>query len=377
MLKKKNVLIISPAGRVYNHDCVEWYPKPFSTIKSDYFNIGDMVVHDSTLKLIDYNSVEGVVIERIDDELIEWYKTFDYILIRASNFIHNEMNWLHGLEVIEKINLPVYVVGVGAQSAGGSTYKLNDHNLNFWKEVSNRSQSIGVRGEFTAELLENNGIKNVEIVGCPTIFRTRNKELQIKLPNNIKNIAFSIRREADSTYTPNIMEYLNTQRNLLLSSIENYNTTITIHGEPEEKSFYYHDLKAQAIATIKFIDEGWWTKETKDKMKEIYLNQLFFFLKVEDYDEFIITQDLAIGYRVHGILPALANGVAGFLFTYDSRSGELAKTHKIPSISTNNTPLNLADLIERIDFTEFNSNYQTGYEKMKSFLTQNNIDNKM
>lgn len=377
-MSKHNILVISPAGRVYNHDCVEWYPEPFSEIKSKYFNIGDMVVHDSTLKIIDFNSVEGVVIERLDEGLIEWYKTFDYILIRASNFIHNEMNWIHGLEVIKRVNLPVYVIGVGAQSASAQHYQLNNHNLNFWKEVSSRCNMIGVRGEFTANLLEFNGIKNVEIVGCPTIFRTRKNDLEIKNPFDVKKIAFSVRREVDHTYTENVNRYHDIQRRLLISAAKMYDTTITTHGEPEEKAFFYHDRIQQQVAKNRFINEKWWTPDTEESMEMLYRRNLFFFLKVEDYDEFIRTQDIAIGYRVHGVLPALANGVPGFLFTYDSRSGELAKTHKIPSMPSEDAlEKSLDEILMTVDYSEFNNFYPIAYNRMKSFLLSNGLSTRM
>ncbi len=38
----------------------------------------------------------------------------------------------------------------------------------------------------------------------------------------------------------------------------------------------------------------------------------------------------AVGYRVHGVLPAVAQGAPGVLVAYDTRSQELAETLKIP-----------------------------------------------
>ena len=165
----KKILVLSPAGRVYQHDRVEWFPQPFSRIKTHYFNIGDMVVHDATLQLLQFSEVEGMVIERIDERLIDWYKTFDAIVVRASNFIHNQMDWLHALTIIDRLQLPVYAIGVGAQASGRGSYTLNEHNLRFWKTVAERSTVIGVRGEFSAEQLARNGITNTPIVGCPTM----------------------------------------------------------------------------------------------------------------------------------------------------------------------------------------------------------------
>ena len=326
MSRKKKVLVISPAGRLYAHDRVEWYPHPFSRIKQEYFNIGDMVVYDSTLKLLDFSVVEGMVIDRLLEGHIEYYKTFDYIILRASNFIHNQMDWQQAINILERLHLPVFAVGVGAQSSGGGSYLLNEHNLRFWSIISERSEIIGVRGEFTADVLAKNGIKNVEVVGCPSIFRTRNRGLRLKAPKHIEKVAFSIRREVDATYASDIHKYLSLQRDLMLNFSRRFDVRVTIHGEPEEKAFYYKDLDAMKHAEATFMGEGWWSEQTRQEMDELYRNRLFFFLKVEDYDEFIKTQDFAVGYRVHGVLPGLANGVPGLLIKYDTRSGELAKT---------------------------------------------------
>ncbi len=88
----------------------------------------------------------------------------------------------------------------------------------FWQIVGDRCASIGVRGAFSAETLRRNGIGNVEVVGCPSIFRTRNRDLAIRVPDqrDIRKVAFSLRREADKSYTADPEAYLRNQREALL-----------------------------------------------------------------------------------------------------------------------------------------------------------------
>lgn len=376
--KKKRVLVISPAGRIYKHDHVEWYAHPFSRIKSTYFNIGDMVVYDSTLKLLDFDVAEGMVIDHLSERNLNYYKSFDYVIVRASNFIHNDMNWEQAVPILEQLDLPVYAVGVGAQAAvGGGTYQLNEPNLRFWKLISERSAVIGVRGQFSAEVLAANGIQNVEVVGCPTIFRTRKRDLHIQKPERLHKVAFSIRREVDATYAADTGRYLALQRNLLLNFARRFDVRVTIHGEPEEKAYYYHDLDAMRQAELRFLHDRWWSPECRDEMDQLYRDRLFFFLKVEDYDEFIRTQDFAVGYRVHGVLPALANGVAGLLITYDTRSGELAKTHHIPAMAVEDSEVDVQRLLQEVDFSEFNRHYPERYDIMRAALEKNGLAHRM
>lgn len=371
------LLVLSPAGRIYGHNNVEWFPESFHQILTSYFNIGDMVVFDSTLKMLSYSYAEGLVIDNVTEEMIDHYKTFDAVILRASNFIHNDMNWDNAIKILDRLDIPVIAIGVGAQASGYGLYQLDQHNLSFWKLISERSTAIGVRGEFSAELLKKNGINNVEVVGCPTLFRGRNRDLHIENPVDIRKVAFSVRSEVDHTYTVDALEYLSTQRNLLLNFIHRFETRVTIHGEPAEKAFYYHEPEEMIIAERTFLAQGWWTPEVLDEMREIYKSKLFFFLKVSDYDEFIVKQDFAIGYRVHGVLPALANGVAGALVTYDSRSGELAKTHKIPTLDINTQLTDSYQFLRNVDFSDFNSQFPKGYDKMRSLILRNGLGSKL
>ncbi|MCW8085098.1 polysaccharide pyruvyl transferase family protein [Sabulicella glaciei] len=374
------ILVLSPAGQVYQKDCVRWYEQPREQVISNYFNIGDMVVYDSTLKMLDFAEVRGVVIDKIVEKEIEAYNNgYDYFIIRASNFIHNDMDWLEAISVLERVPLPIYAIGVGAQSSGKGTYKLTGKNLRFWKMVSERSNVIGVRGTYTADVLSASGIKNVEVVGCPSMFRSRRRDLNLKAPTgDLRRVAFSIRREADGTYAADVARYRAIQRDFLLNVAAHFDTTVTIHGEPEEKAFFFQDEQGMNNARQVFRHEGWFSPETEEQMERLYQEHLFFFLKVEEYDQFIRTQDFALGYRVHGVLPALSNGVPGVLVRYDSRSGELADTHAIPSIELKSTDrVDIHDLIRNVDFSEFNRIHRLRYDKMRFVLDYNNMKHRL
>ncbi|WP_424810404.1 polysaccharide pyruvyl transferase family protein [Roseococcus sp. YIM B11640] len=374
----RRVLVISPAGRVYEHDRVQWYDFPQERIASEYFNIGDMVVFDSTLKLLQYTQVSEMKIRDPSEADIEFYKTFDYIIVRASNFIHNYMNWERAIEVLNRVQIPVYALGVGGQATSRDDYKLTGDNLRFWQIVSERSKAVGVRGTFTADLLYANGIRNVDIVGCPSLFRARNRDLRIEAPADIKRVAFSVRREVGGGYSSNPRDYLRIQRDLLLHTMDAFDTTVTTHGEVDEKAFYFQNAQGMAKARELFLKEGWWTPETAERLERLYREKMFFFLRVEDYDRFICSQDFAFGYRVHGVLPALANGVPGVLVKYDSRSTELADSLSVPSlVIENEPPSDVGKLLREVSFDDFNKTFALRYDRMKLLIEYNGIPHRM
>lgn len=379
--KTLRALVVYPAGEVYEHDKVRWYRAPMEKLLADYFNIGDMIVYDSTLKLLQYAHLEPMKIISPTEADIERYASeFDYIFVRGSNFIHEKMEWYRAVEVLERVKLPVYAIGVGAQASQNRAIELPESSKRFWQIVADRSAAIGVRGAFSAETLRHNGIRNVEVVGCPSIFRTRNRDLKIKIPDQreIRKVAFSLRREADKSYTADPEAYLRNQKAALLKVDAQSEMVMSSHGEQEEKAFFLRDGAAKEKAVAEFVKTGWWNGPDDAAMRRIYEKQLFSFFDVERYDEFAGSIDLAVGYRVHGVLPAVAHGIPGVLVAYDTRSQELAETLKIPVVPE----AALAEggwraVYQESQIATLARSYAQSYDRMRDFLDRNGVPHRM
>lgn len=84
-------------------------------------------------------------------------------------------------DFISKIKKPILVAGLGANSLEGFVphfYKLlDDEQVRFWRLLGEKCNSIGVRGYFTAEVLNDLGIKNVRVIGCPSYFECGNDRI--------------------------------------------------------------------------------------------------------------------------------------------------------------------------------------------------------
>lgn len=378
--RKPNILVMIPAGKRYNHDNVMIYDEIRSGYSNRYFNTGDMMVYDSTLKLLDFAGLDVLKIADPSEADIERYNAvFDYVILRASNFIHEYMSWEKAEWVLDRLKIPVYAIGVGAQAETRRRIELSPESRRVWSLIAERSRAIGVRGAFSAEVLADNGIGNAEVIGCPSLFRARDRGLQIRLKPapEIKRVAFSLRRETSQYYAVDTKAFAAQQRELLLRVADAFDTTITIHGEPEEKAFFAQDEAAIARATERLRTLGWFTPEYEPRLVELYRNRLFLNDRVEDYDAMIRQQDFAIGYRVHGILPALANGVPGLLISYDSRSSELAETFSIPTCAPEHFNQDVGRFVDEIEFGDFNSNYQANYDRFRRFLDSASIPNRM
>ena len=134
------VLVMIPAGEVYDHDCVRWYNhRNVQRSINHYHNIGDAFVHDSSLKLLNYQRMEVLGIENVVPEEIDRLRDeFDYVFLRGSNYIHSAMNWRRAEEVLQRLRLPVLAFGIGAQAPSKGELVLSDETRRVLRLIATR-----------------------------------------------------------------------------------------------------------------------------------------------------------------------------------------------------------------------------------------------
>ena len=111
--RKPRILVMIPSGKVYQHDKVMIYDQVRDNYIAKYFNTGDMMVYDSTLKLLDFRGLDVLTIANPTEDLVERYnRDFDYVFLRASNFIHEHMNWEKAVWVLDRLKIPVFALSL-------------------------------------------------------------------------------------------------------------------------------------------------------------------------------------------------------------------------------------------------------------------------
>jgi hypothetical protein len=377
------VLVMIPAGEVYDHNCVRWYDyRNVQKSINHYHNIGDAFVYDSSLKLLSYDRLEVLNIEKVVPEEIDRLRNeFDYVFLRGSNYIHASMNWRYAEEVLQRLRLPVLAFGIGAQAPCKGELVLSEQTQRVLHQMADSTASVGVRGAYTAEVLWRHGIKNVRIVGCPTAFRNLDPNLQIALPplDEVRKVGLTVRREVSPNYAPDVERYLNFHRDLVKEVAARFETVLMAQGEIEEKAIVLGTEEQKQAALRKLREHGWasqWYMD--DAIEQLYRTRLFYSDVVADYEQLVRSKDLVLGYRLHGNLMALANGVPSIYFTYDSRTTEFAETFAIPShhVFTERS-FQLEDYWDQALFDRFNRAYYACYREMRTFLDENGIHHKM
>ena len=377
----KRILVISPSGEVYNHDCVRWYGSmSFDKAPDHYHNIGDAFVYDSSLKLLRYSDLFGINIRNPTEQEIDRYNAeYDYVFLRGSNYLHPAMDWENAPTVLEKLRLPIIAFGIGAQAPSKGKLVLSEAARRVLAIIADRSVSLGVRGAYTADVLWSLGIRNARIVGCPTVFRNNDPNLRIDLPplETVRDVAYTLRREVDAAYAQDLGKYLDLQRDTILDLAQRFRLDVLAQGEIEEKNILWGNAEQRARAIARLRAENWLRGED-DPLERIYAANLFYADSVAEFEHKLRAKHLVLGYRLHGNLLGLANRVPSVYFTYDSRTAEFAETLQIPSFDVfSGRPFRLEDYWDQDLFERFNRAYYQRYREMRLFLDENGIAHKM
>lgn len=237
-------------------------------------------------------------------------------------------------KLIEKIHIPICCVSLGANSFNGydaDLYKKIPKNyLKLFHLISEKSHSIGVRGIYTAYVLEQCGIKNVSIIGCPTWFENGADRTLYKNP------------------APNFEVLFSSPYHAKLNMVSPSHPCI-LQDEWED------------------IDELYHTDHSNNK-----LTNARFFLSIDRWKEYVTRYDFVYGTRVHGAILAINSGVPAVITNSDARSTEMCQLFDIPHLPGYGTD-RLIDAFESYDTDKINKNYKKLYSNYIDFLIGNEV----
>lgn len=336
-------------------------------------NTGNLLIGCGLRRQIAYTSYKYGTSQNMDTI----NEDFDLIAIPAANFIFKgfDFGWL--ADFIEKTNLPILIVGLGAQlpSVSNSAIDIPEGTRRFLSVVSERTVKIGVRGEFTAEVLSTLGIHNVTITGCPSVYWSLNPQVFIKKEAYHPHMRISVNGSRNVTgHSFSEDAALKIESELLKLSLQN-NYDYVLQNEFPEIDILFSDKLEEAhkndLITLskRFnldVDPAQYVAFIKNYCKA--------FFSMEEWAEFIKTKDFSIGTRFHGNMIALLNGVPAVVIAHDSRTTEMSRFLKIPHYPVDQCDLsNLEKIYQEADFDGFNKNYAVLYENYSRFLTENKV----
>jgi len=342
-------------------DAWEWKP-----------NYGDMLVCAAILRQID--SIDPINVQfgyRAP-------KSFDYALLRGSTYLHNEFDFKSAIETIESFDCPVYCVGLGAQSNKLDPSYLDNNNdaRRFVEILSERSKSISCRGVFTAQVLERLGAKSLRVTGCPSLFYLGSpQDIKISpLLETFGRIGVSIHTELSN----NIF-------------CRNAPRTLALHGDLirflEKNNCQYRIFEQGNEIELKIAYKRYGIEVQRDAaqivikrigldgamMPDQLIARFCSVLTVEEWISKARDLDSMIGFRFHGNMVALMQGMPCFYYVYDSRLHEFCELYKLPYQNVESEFCSPIEMMINHDWENVNKAIIYCYNELREFYRENGV----
>nr|WP_152887225.1 polysaccharide pyruvyl transferase family protein [Streptomyces adustus] len=335
-------------------------------------NSGNLIFSDATHKILETPGTEVVsngmrtevaAAGRINEE-------YDAFVVPLANAFRPSFE--PGLQrltrLINKLKIPVVVVGVGAQS--GLTYdqarlKAMEPSVRaFCAAVLDRSASIGVRGEFTEKYLNDMGFRDVEVIGCPSMFMHGDR-----LPVEKRAAALT----ADSRVAVNGSHAAvrgGGLKKIIDRAHERYPNLMYIgQNLTDAKQLHWRDVNSPAGRMTEMPTHPDHPMYREGKAR-VYVDPVTW---IDDLKGF----DYSFGSRIHGNIAALLAGTPATVLAFDSRTLELCRYFEIPHRLLSEVPADLdpAELYEQSDFGPLTGNHKQRFDRFTSFLDKNGLEN--
>jgi hypothetical protein len=343
---------------------------PVETYERDLIggNAGNLVFIEAAWKLLGTPDVELVPdrfstgardADRVNAE-------FDAYVIPLANAFRKTfaVPLMRMTSLIERLRIPVVVLGVGAQSKVDYDLALLaplDRSVRrFVSAVLDRSPSIGVRGELTASYLEHLGFRDVEVIGCPSMFLDGPRlAVEKRLPA----------LEPSSRVVMNISPYVKAMGPIVRAHVERYpnlsyiaqdreTLALLLWGESPDEARIPADvpihLSHPLLAgdrTRLYVDPWPWRTDLR-------------------------AADFAFGTRIHGNITALLAGTPAYVFAHDSRTLELARYYEIPHRLMRDVPpdVDAADLYAEADYGPMLAGHAGRFERFATYLARHGLE---
>lgn len=336
-------------------------------------NTGNLLIGHGLFTQLQYEKLESYRYAMTPEYAEE---NFDQVVIAAANFLYPGFDFTPVSTFLDKIKLPVFMVGLGAQLPSSQS-ELANIPAGTWRLVqiaSERSHSIGVRGEFTAEQLRKHGISNVQVMGCPSLYAGLKPEIRIRRPAALEMVTVNGSRNVVA-HSHDKEAATNVEQQLFRLAVSNKFPYVLQNEQPEMQISSgedpdTHEPALKSLARFFNIDVR--------TLVEFYQQRGRVFFSVHEWFDWIKDYDFSIGTRFHGNIAALLNGVPAVILTHDSRTRELCDYAAIPSVDVSSMhEIDVQTLYEQADFTRFESNYMKIYRDYIDFMDTNDIGHKL
>lgn len=330
-------------------------------------NSGDLLWTQAAYKLLSTPDVQieidgyrahGDEADRINEE-------YDHVVIPLSNAfrIRFERQLIRLTRMIERLRIPVTILGVGAQSNVEYGFEpmrpLNQSVKAFVAAVLDHSPSIGVRGEYSAAYLETLGFRDVHVIGCPSMFMfgpTMRVERRVATLTPDARLALMVTPDI-RWLGPLVSRHLAHYPNLTYIAQDLSDLAMLLWGEAPRG--------AEALPELPFYPGHPLIRQNRTRF---YIDPWTWLDDLRGYD-------FAFGSRMHGTIAALQAGTPGYVLAHDSRTLELARYFEIPHrvVRDSASEIEAAQLYEEADYGPLMAGHAARFARLEDYLGQHGL----
>lgn len=303
-----------------------------------------------------------------DDKYVEMVNAnYDHFVLPLANAFRPDFKpQLDRLtHLIERLDIPVTVVGVGSQhkldAEIDTADTLAEDVKKFMSVVLERSASIGVRGELTANYLKELGFGNehVDVIGCPSLFM-HGPHPAVKRATDALN--------QDSRIALSISPYVDQMRAVVEHHVNAYPNLIYIPQNATDLAMMVWGEERDAPSDLRIPTHMEHPLYLDDRMR--------FPLDPKTWVNYLTGFDFSFGTRIHGTVAGILAGIPTMLLAHDSRTLELAEYHAIPHRRVNEIPADIdaAELFNETNYDQFHARLPETFDRFTSFLAKNGLD---
>ena len=290
----------------------------------------------------------------------------DICVIPAANQLgsHMNMGWL--ADKVDQVDIPVVVVGLGVQA--GVDYpdpKIPVGTLRWVKAIADRAPSgygnLGVRGEFSRQVLVEHGFGGVHVLGCPSLFLNPSARLGRLIQ---RKLVAAPTRIAVAAGHPGWHHLARLERSLtrMVTTTEGayfcqapLAMVALARGEVETVS------SDELQRCLDYIDPSMSLGNFEAWVRRYAVVSY----DVWEWMDLLRGFDFVVGTRIHGVVLGLQAGVPSLCIVSDSRTRELCETMHVPHVFAHECRAELqredlaAMFSERFDANRFDANRRT------------------
>jgi hypothetical protein len=268
------------------------------------------------------------------------------------------------IRFLERLTIPVIILGVGAQSDPTLSFErikpMEASIRRFMAAALDRGPSVGVRGEMTAEYLWGLGFRDVEVIGCPSMFLHGDRLHVGKRAANL---------DPEARISINISPYVTSMGPISVRHVDRYPNLAYIAQD-------YDTLGALLRGG------GWPSSLPADDPTPLHAaHPLFrerrarFYVEPWPWMDDLSRMDFSFGTRIHGNIAAILAGTPAYVFAHDSRTLELARYFDIPHrpMADVAADVDAAELYAETDYGPMVRNHPSRFAVFTGYLAKHGL----